>query len=357
MSFAETTFEPSARAQIITRRTYSRPKGDGSFESWAEVIDRVINHQRWLWENAKGRSLDGPEIDELEELRKLLLNRKVGVAGRTLWLGGTEVAKARAVSNFNCSAIEVATVNDVVDVLWLLMNGAGVGFTPVPGTLSGFTKPIHNVEIIRSTRTIEQFEAGERGDPNNKEEWDAARGVWTIRLGDSAEAWSKFIGKLLAGKHAAKKLVLDFSQVRPAGVRLKGYGWISQGDQTIATASEAIVKIMNRRAGQLLRKMDIHDLVNWLGTILSTRRSAQISLFEYGASEWQDFAVCKKDYWLRGQPQRSQSNNSLVFYHKPSREALEEIFGMMVSAGGSEPGMINGEAATLRAPWFSGLNP
>jgi ribonucleoside-triphosphate reductase len=114
---------------------------------------------------------------------------------------------------------------------------------------------------------------------------------------------------------------------------------------------------MNRRAGQLLRKMDIHDICNWLGTILSTRRSAEISLFEYGAPEWQEFAVCKKDYWSKGQPQRGMSNNSLVFYQKPTRAELRGIFDLMLASGGSEPGFINGAAALNRAPWFSGVNP
>jgi ribonucleoside-triphosphate reductase len=33
------------------------------------------------------------------------------------------------------------------------------------------------------------------------------------------------------------------------------------------------------------------------------------------------------------------------------------MFAMMIDAGGSEPGMINGVEALNRAPWFSGLNP
>jgi ribonucleoside-triphosphate reductase len=354
-----TTYTPSFRAQVITRRTYNRPlDAEGTvFESWEETIDRVVEHQRWLWKRALGRPLNKSQDAELTELRQLLLDRKVGVAGRTLWLGGTEVARRREASNFNCAFSHIETVADVVDALWLLLQGCGVGFSPITGTLSGFTKPIHNIEVVRSKRTLEQWNEGERGRETNVETWDAETKTWTISVGDSAEAWAKSVGKLMAGKYAAEKLVLDFSEIRPAGVRLRGYGWISQGDETIAVAYRAICELMNRRAGQLLRKMDIHDIVNWLGTILSTRRSAQISLFEYGSPEWEDFAVCKKDYWSKGQMQRGQSNNSLVFYKKPKREDLKHMFELMLAAGGSEPGMINGEAALSRAPWFSGLNP
>ena len=102
--------------------------------------------------------------------------------------------------------------------------------------------------------------------------------------------------------------------------------------------------------------MDILDLVNWLGTVLSSRRSAEIALFEYGEDEWKEFAVAKNNWW-EGNIQRAQSNNSLLFKQRPSRDQLKEIFDLMVRSGGSEPGFINGEAATKRAPWFKGVNP
>jgi ribonucleoside-triphosphate reductase len=346
-------YHPSLRAQILTRRTYNRVLNDEAtlFETWEQTIDRVIEHQRWLWRRQMRRPLNKTQDNELEELRALLLARKVGVAGRTLWLGGTEMARVREASQFNCAHLEIQTVHDMVDALWLLLQGCGVGFTPKSGGISGFTHPIKDIQIIRTTRTAKG------GRETNLETWDPETKGWTISIGDSAEGWAKSVGKLLAGKYAADKLILDFSEIRPAGNRLTGYGWISQGDETISVAYRAIAEIMNHRAGQLLRKMDIHDICNWLGTILSTRRSAEISLFEYGSTEWREFAICKKDYWNKGQPQRSQSNNSLVFYAKPSRAELREIFDLMLAAGGSEPGFINGAAALNRAPWFSGVNP
>ena len=142
---------PSTRAEIITRRTYSRPKEDGSFETWEETVNRVIEHQKWLWERAAKRELNNAELSELDELRHLMLGRKVLTSGRTLWLGGTDIAKRREASQFNCSFTNVETVYDVVDVLWLLMQGCGVGFRPIIGQLNGFQRPIPNITVIRST--------------------------------------------------------------------------------------------------------------------------------------------------------------------------------------------------------------
>ena len=343
----------STRAQVITRRTYNRPTSDDGkqFETWQETVARVIDHQEWLWQRAAKRDLTDVEYGELYDLEQLMLDRKVAMSGRTLWLGGTDVAKTREASQFNCSFTHVETVYDVVDCLWLLLQGCGVGFKPIVGTLNGFSKPIKNIRVVRSTRTAKG------GLEHNVETFDQETKTWTIQVGDSAEAWAKSIGKLIAGKYAADTLVLDFSQLRPAGERLKGYGWISSGDSAISTAYVAIANILNGRADSLLTRMDILDIINHLGTILSSRRSAEIALFDYGQPEWEEFAVAKKDWWLYNNSHRQQSNNSLVFKEKPLKADLQKIFDLMLEAGGSEPGFINEVEALRRAPWFKGANP
>lgn len=345
--------KPTSRAMATSLRTYHRPikEGDTLLESWDQVVDRVISHQRWLWERALSRHLNDNEEDELEEVRRLILGRYIAPAGRTLWLGGTELSRTRESSMFNCSYTHVETVYDVVDVLWLLLQGCGVGFKPITGTLNGFRRPLQDIRVIRSNRTTKG------GVENNVETYDPETQTWTIKVGDSAIAWAKAIGKLVAGKFPATTLVLDFSEIRPAGTRLKGYGWISSGDEQIAKAFKAIAKILSDRSDQLLTRMDILDIVNWLGTILSSRRSAQIALFEYGQPEWDEFAIAKKEWWLKGNSHRQQSNNSLLFHAKPTREELERIFQLMLDSGGSEPGFINAAEAERRAPWFKGCNP
>lgn len=344
---------PSVRAQILFRRTYARPLDDEGtvFETFEQAIDRVVGHQRWLWERALGDALAADQSAELEELRALMLGRRAMVSGRVLWLGGTEVVRRRGASAFNCSYADVRTVHDVVDAFWLLLQGTGFGFRPINGSLSGFTRKIE-VQVVRSTR------ARADGPTENRESYDPASKTWTIAVGDSAEAWAKSVGKIVAGKFPARKLVLDLSAIRPAGSRLKGYGWICQGDALLANALEAICGVMNRRVGKLLTKMDILDIVNWLGTVLSNRRSAQIALVDYGDPEWRDFATRKyKGFdsgpdWYRG-----QSNNSLIFERRPSKRQLRDLFDLMVENGGSEPGFINAEASRRRAPWWRGTNP
>lgn len=359
--------QQSVRAQVIERRTYLRPLDTHGtvFETPEEAWRRVIDHQRWLWERAQHAPLNEVQEAELEELFQLFMDRKVTVSGRTRWLGGTNIAKTREASQFNCSFTEVQTVHDVVDTIWLLLQGCGVGFRANIGVLNGFAEQIQELEIIRSSKVLKKDADGNpisdpslKGDPDNVETFDKKTGVWTIKVGDSAEAWAKFFGKLLAFKGRATKLIVDFSEIRPAGYRLSGYGWISSGDEQITKAVEGIFKVMNKAAGALLTAIDILDIENHLGTILSSRRSAEIALYPFGGSEWEEFATAKKDHYASPETKhRAMSNNSLVFEQKPTRRQLKKVFKLMEAAGGSEPGFINGVEATRRAPYFKGVNP
>ena len=346
---------PSARAATIIRRTYARPT-EGGFESWDDIVGRVVGHQRWLWQRALGdKPLNPAQESELEELREVLLKREGSVSGRTLWLGGTAVAKKREASMFNCAFTKVETVHDVVDAFWLLLQGCGVGFEPVVGTLNGFTQKME-VEVVRSQRHLLEEKKGRETNQEAFYQRDG-KAVWHLTVGDSAEAWAKFVGKILAGKRKADVLVLDFTQVRPAGQRLQGYGWISSGDETFAPAMERIVALLNSRAGTLLTRIDILDVLNHLGTTLSSRRSAEIALVPHGDPEWVEFAKAKKDFWVHNNFHRQQSNNSVMFKSRPQREDIAGLFDLMQEAGGSEPGFINMVEGKRRAPWISGVNP
>ncbi|WMM95488.1 ribonucleotide reductase [Roseobacter phage CRP-227] len=341
------------RASVVTRRTYNRPLNDEGtvFETWEATVDRVIGHQQWLWERAKADKLNQGELGELNEFRELMLARKALTSGRTLWLGGTDVAKKHEASQFNCSFGKIETVHDVVDAFWLLLQGCGVGFEPVVGTLNGFAQQTE-IETFRSSRTTK----GREGNVAETRTIGDKR-IYKLSIGDSAKAWAKALGKLMALKEPVDKIILDYTEIRPAGTRLKGYGWISSGDDTLHIALGRICDIMNKRAGQLLTRMDILDVLNHMGTTLSSRRSAEIAVMPVTDTEVDEFISAKKDFWLHDNAHRQQSNNSLMFWNKPTKWELSYIFDRMVEAGGSEPGFINAEAAKKRAPHFKGVNP
>jgi len=345
MSFQDT------RSEIVHRRTYSRPLDEerGIFETLEQTTDRIIQHQQWLWERALGRDLNTDELNELDDLYDIFYKLEASPSGRTRWLGGTDIAKTREASQFNCSFNTISTPSDVVDSFWLLLQGCGVGFKPSVGVLRGFHKPV-TVNIQRSQRLTKG------GRDTTKLFGLPQKGHYTLSVGDSAEAWAKSIGKLLTLPADATNLKIDFSEIRPGGERLSGYGWISSGDGTLAEAYEKIAGVLNNRNGELLNELDILDLLNLLGTTLSSRRSAEIALLDIDNEMAHEFIEAKKDHWI-DRPWRGQSNNSVVFWDKPNRLELEGVFAKMIEAGGSEPGFINGSAAKKRAPWFKGVNP
>ncbi len=350
---------PSVRAEVVARRTYHRPlimsNPTKGFETWEGVIDRVIAHTTWLWERQLDEPLGDLQKKELAELRDLMLDRAVLPSGRTLWMGGTAKARDREASQFNCAFTEVQTVSDAVDFFWLLLQGCGVGGRPVVGSLFSFPSRIEHVSIVPSTRS-------DKGRPTNKEWYEPTDRTWYIQVGDSAEAWAKAVGKLLAGKHPnCKRLVLDFSEIRPAGSRLEGYGWICNGYEPLAFAMQHIARILNERPLQCLTYGQIHDILNLLGTVLSSRRSAELMLCD-ARDPWADaFAAFKRGMDNEGGPWwRCQSNNTIEFNDwtdAPTPAHLLNLLLTMRANGGSEPGIRNGDEARRRAPWSRGTNP
>lgn len=342
----------SARSEATRRRTYTRPMdAEGSkFETWEQVIQRShYDHHYKLWSDAGGK----PDLTELKELYELGMSAEGLVAGRTLWLGGTEYAYSRAASQFNCSGLRIETVYDMVDAFWLLLNGCGVGGRPKAGTLHGYSRAIRDFQVVPSNQSKDY-----RGHEENREVLPTADNgyTWRIVVGDSATAWAKALGKLLASPRSrTDALVIDFSNVRGKGGRLKGYGWICNGYEPFAKAMTATHTILNRNAGNLLGEEDIGDIFNWCGTVLSSRRAAESMMIDADHPHAPEFARRKKDYWLNGNEQRRQSNNSMLFWRCPSVADIADLLHLNLVGG--EPGFVNAEAALRRCPWFDIFNP
>jgi len=284
----------------------------------------------------------------------MMLDRVALPSGRILFLGGTDVFLGGVeVCTFACTFSMVETVHDVVDMYWLQLNGCGVGFQPVPGNLFGFAAPIPKLKIVRSNRPPDW-----RGFDHNHEFYQ--KGVWTIQVGDSARAWAKFLGKLVAGKHLnCDKLVVDLSNIRGRGNRLRGYGWISSGDAPLAVLAERAFGLMNGAAGRCLTGMEIHALMNMMGDSLSTRRAAQIGLCDRHEDRYYDFVTFKGDLAEKqANPWKALSNNSVNYWVKP--DLYDDFWADLKRTLGNqdgEPGARNMETAQRRFLWCQGTNP
>ena len=107
------------------RRTYNRPLNEEAtaFETWEQTVGRTIDHQRWLWQRAKGEPLDMLERQELIDLAELLKDRKK-FSGRTNARWNRE-SKKREATQFNCSGRSDSTRYSrlifiiITDVEWI----------------------------------------------------------------------------------------------------------------------------------------------------------------------------------------------------------------------------------------------
>lgn len=353
------------RGDIIAKRTYCRPLNAEytKRESWHDVVQRVVNHSYKLWDDAGGT----PNTNELNLLGNILSARDIAlVAGRTLWLGGTELAYRRPCCQFNCAFTNIDTIADLTDAFWLLLNGAGVGFNPR-------NEGKNYIRAIDPTVELEINYSMRAGDYRGRENtWlDVTNGVYLISVGDSADAWVNALKKLLYVPDFPHihTVVLDFSECRGAGQALAGYGWQCIGSRPFADAMERIFHILQGfipSKNNLMEDMwyvddrvnpiQILDIMNTLGEVLSTRRSAQIAILDATNEYISHFIEAKSPENLRLRPWRMQSNNSVIFNSAPETKLLEKIKETIRSCG-TEPGIINGVTAKAKAPWFAGLNP
>jgi adenosylcobalamin-dependent ribonucleoside-triphosphate reductase len=342
------------RATVTTLQKYCRLKTNGVLETPLEMYERTIAHQRFLWARQLGHELDSKAEAELAKLLDIQLTYRGSLAGRTKWLGGTEKAKTYEVTNFNCAGLRYGNVHAIVNAFWLLLQGCGVSILPECGGLHGFSKRISNIKVIRSTRI-------EKGQAHNME--SLSDGVWTICVGDSAEAWAKALGKLVAhsfkGENIrAHTLILDFSNIRGKGQVTSGYGWKTSGDEKVASAFYAIANILNSRIQEALSVIDLLDIFVLTGETLSSRRSAGMVFIPSTHMDIEQFMRVKREYWKAGKMWRSKSNNTVFFDSRPTLATLTEFMHMVLENGESgDPGLCNAVAFRERFSEFMIGNP
>lgn len=349
------------RGNLIAKRTYCRPldASNQEREQWHQVAQRVRDHSERLWKEAGGT----PQAVELDRLREIINNRREGlVAGRTMWLGGTEYAFTRACSQFNCAFSNIDTPEDIRDLFWLLLNGCGVGFNPknvgirqVLGINPAIALTVEVTDRSPAYRGRENTVIAVTGDNTH------IGNILSINVGDSAEGWVELIYQILLLPYRENYKEIDrvsivFSECRGGGEAIKGYGWTCNGPKPFSEVIFQVFKLMQLADTTPLNPIFVLDIMNLLGSVLSTRRSAQIAILEHDNPYIDVFMDAKSRENMTKYPWRCQSNNSVLFIDGPSDEEILKVRDA-IRTHKIEPGVINGDAARKRAPWFEGVNP
>lgn len=322
----------SSYSEYIFYQMYARWIPElGRRETWIETIDRYMTYMK---ENI-GNKLTNKEY---EEVREAILNQDVCPSMRLLWSAGKACSNSN-VWAYNCSYIAPTSLQDLGEIMYVLMCGAGLGFA---------------VEW----ENVQQF-------PQIKKQTKEKLPTHVVK--DSKEGWADAYVLGLKTWFEGKDIDFDYSQIRPAGARLETAGGKASGPRPLMDLMDFSKRKILSKQGRRLSNLDMHDIICQIGMIVvagGVRRSALISLSELEDSEMRD---AKKGQFYLTEGQRSMANNSAVFNAKPSAEEFLDEWLSLVKSKSGERGMFNRAGLEKQLParrWEAiknekqiGLNP
>ncbi|MCR4334793.1 MAG: ATP cone domain-containing protein [Patescibacteria group bacterium] len=292
--------------EFVYYRTYSKwIDNEQRRETWIETVDRYM---AFMKENL-GNKLKETEYKEVQEA---ILKQDALPSMRLLQFAGT-ATRTTNVCAYNCSFIAPECFQDLAEIMYVLMCGTGAGFSVESQNIQKF--PQINLQTGKKmpTHII----------PDSKEGWADALVV-------GMNAWAD-----------GNDIEFDFSQLRPAGARLKTMGGKSSGPDPIRKLLGFTREKMIARQGKRLRNIDVHDIICMIGECVvagGVRRSALISLSDLDDNDIRD---AKKGAFYNTEPQRMLSNNSAVYMQKPSSAEFMEEWIALMKSGSGERGIFN----------------
>ncbi len=293
-------------SEFVYYRSYSRWIDEESRrETWIETVDRYIS---FMQENL-GEALTE---EEYSEIRGAILRQEVMPSMRLMWSAGRAARKTN-VTAYNCSYIAPTKLDDLSEIMYLSMCGAGVGFS---------------VE----SQTVQQFPIIKR---------QTGQKLKTHVIDDSKEGWGDALKLGLKTWYKGSDIDFDYSQLRPAGAPLLTMGGKSSGpDPLRSLLGFARTRILDRQ-GKRLSNLDVHDVICKIGEVVvsgGVRRSALISLSDL---DDQEMRGAKSGQFYLTNPQRSMANNSAVYNEKPSASQFMEEWLSLIKSGSGERGIFN----------------
>jgi len=282
-------------------------------ETWEETIDRYFNFfKEHLKENCGYELTD----KETKEIRKAVIELDVMPSMRCLMTSG-EALKRENVAGYNCSYVKVDSPRSFDEILYILMNGTGVGFSV-------------EEEYVNKL-------------PSVAEEFYDTESVIVVR--DSKLGWAKALKELYGMLWMGQVPTWDLSKVRPAGTPLKTFGGRASGPEPLEDLFKFSINIFKNAAGRKLRPVEAHDLVCKIAEIVvvgGVRRSALISLSNLGDREMR---YAKSGNWWETNVQRALANNSVNYKEKPDVGTFMREWLSLYDSKSGERGIYNSMSA------------
>jgi len=263
----------------------------------------VINRLEWVEEVRQQYAY---------KLAETMFEMKWLPPGRGLWVMGTKYVYDRGGAALNnCGAVDTTDLAAAADwAMDMLMCGVGVGFNTAwegkSTTIPNKSRPINFVI------------------PDSREGW-----VASVRL--LIESYTK----------GGSWFDFDYSQIRPEGSAINGFGGTASGPQPLMELHERIESFLDKFT---LKEVDatrcVADIFNAIGACVvagNVRRSAEISLGTVDDDTFLDLKNYEKH------PERSDigwmSNNTVVLSKTEEFQQLPQIAERILNNG--EPGIMN----------------
>lgn len=311
---SHTTTMSSFQEYVYLSR-YSRFLHDkGRREKWEETVKRYFDFFTVFLKENNGFSL----TKELrEELENAILTYKVMPSMRAIMTAGPALEKEN-LAVFNCSYAAIDNIRIFSEIMYILMNGVGVGFSverPYINKLPDVPEELYDSDT-------------------------------TIIIADSKLGWAKAFNELLSLLYTGIIPKWDLSKVRPAGSVLKTFGGRASGPDPLDRLFKFVVQTFKEAKGRKLTSLECHDIVCFTGEVIITggvRRSALISLSNLSDDRMRS---AKTGQWWILNPQRSLSNNSAVYTDKqPPMETFMSEWKSLYDSKSGERGIFSRYAA------------
>ena len=280
-------------------------------ETWEETVDRMVNYLQ-----SKNKGL----TKEFKEIREAVLNLEIMPSMRLMMSAG-EACERDNIAAYNCSYLAMNNKRAFSEALYILMNGTGVGFSCERQEISklpSIPETISNCDDV-------------------------------IVVGDSKLGWAKAFKKLLSSLWEGDIPTIDYSQVRPAGARLKTFGGRASGPEPLKRLFDFVIETFKHAQGRKLSSIEVHDITCMIGEIVvvgGVRRSALISLSNLTDKRMRE---AKMGAWYNDFAYRGLANNSVAYTEKPDMETFMDEWVSLVKSKSGERGIFNRVAAQVQA--------
>ena len=305
---------PTSYQEFIHLSRYSRwlPE-EKRRETWNETISRYFNFFDEHLGEMHNYKVPKTVRDELENG---VLGLDVMPSMRCLMTAG-EALKRENIAGYNCSYVAVNRVQAFDEILYVLMNGTGVGFS------------VERQEVSKLPRVAEEFYESDT----------------IISVADSKLGWAKAFKELVAMLYHGQVPKWDLTKVRPAGAPLKTFGGRASGPEPLESLFRFSVEIFKNAHGRKLSSIECHDIVCKIAEIVvvgGVRRSALISLSNLSDDRMR---AAKSGQWWVDNKQRALSNNSAAYTEKPDIGIFMDEWKALYDSKSGERGIFNRESA------------